>query len=74
MAKESKDSIVVEGKIVDALANANFTVRLDNGHTVLAYVCGKMRKNFIRVIAGDKVELEISPYDINKGRITKRLK
>ena len=68
------DVITVEGKILEALANAKFIVRLENGHTVMAYVCGKMRKNYIRVISGDKVEVEISPYDIDKGRITKRFK
>jgi translation initiation factor IF-1 len=68
------DVITVEGKVIEALANAKFMVRLENGHNVLAYVCGKMRKNYIRVIAGDKVEVEISPYDIDKGRITKRFK
>lgn len=70
----NKDVITVEGKVTEALANANFVVKLDNGHTVLSYVCGKMRKNFIKIIVGDKVEIEISPYDIDKGRITRRMK
>lgn len=72
MAKE--EIISVEGRITEAVANANFKVSLDNGHSVLAHVSGKMRKNFIRVIPGDKVEVELSPYDLTKGRITRRLR
>lgn len=68
------EAITVEGKIVTALANTQFTVELDNGHTVLAHISGKMRKNFIKVIPGDKVEVEISPYDLSKGRISRRLR
>lgn len=68
------ESVTVEGKIVTALANTQFTVELTNGHTVLAHISGKMRKNFIKVIPGDRVEVEISPYDLSKGRISRRLR
>lgn len=70
MAKE--ESIKTEGEITEALPNAVFRVKLDNGHVIMAHLCGKMRKNFIRVIPGDGVEVEISPYDLKKGRITRR--
>ena len=72
MAKE--ELIAVEGEIVEALPNAQFRVRLDNGHIVLAHVSGKMRMHFIRILPGDKVKLELSPYDLTKGRITYREK
>ena len=72
MAKE--EPIAVEGEIVEALPNAQFRVRLDNGHIVLAHVSGKMRMHFIRILPGDKVKLELSPYDLTKGRITYREK
>ena len=72
MAKE--ELIAVEGKIVEALPNAVFKVKLDNGHIVLAHVSGKMRMHFIRILPGDKVKLELSPYDLTKGRITYREK
>jgi translation initiation factor IF-1 len=72
MPKE--ELITSEGQIKEALANANFRVALTNGHEIIGYVCGKMRKNFIRVIPGDRVEVEISPYDLQKGRIIRRVK
>ncbi|MFH1768325.1 MAG: translation initiation factor IF-1 [Candidatus Omnitrophota bacterium] len=72
MAKE--ELIEVEGEIIDVLPNAMFRVKLDNGHVVLAHVRGKMRMHFIRILTGDKVKLELSPYDLNRGRITYRYK
>jgi translation initiation factor IF-1 len=72
MAKE--ELIETEGKIIEALPNAMFKVELENGHVVLAHVSGKMRMNFIRIIPGDKVKLELSPYDLSRGRITFRVK
>ena len=72
MAKE--DLIEVEGVIKEALPNAKFKVELDNGHEVLAHVSGKIRMNFIRILPGDRVKLELSPYDLTKGRITYRNK
>jgi len=63
-----------EGVITELLPNANFKVKLDNGHIVLAHTAGKMRKNRIRVLVGDKVQVEVSPYDLTKGRITFRFK
>ncbi len=72
MAKE--ELIEVEGEIVEALPNAMFRVKLENGHIVLAHVAGKMRMHFIRILPGDKVKLELSPYDLSRGRITYRLK
>jgi len=72
MAKE--DLIAVEGEIVEALPNAMFRVKLDNGHLVLAHVSGKMRMHFIRILPGDRVKLELSPYDLTRGRITYREK
>ena len=71
MAKEEA-SIEVQGKVVAALANTQFRVRLDNGHEIIAHISGKMRKNFIRILPGDTVTVAISPYDLNKGRITYR--
>lgn len=70
MAKE--EAVEVEGTVVEALANTQFRVELDNGHMVLAHVAGKMRKNFIRIVPGDRVVVEVSPYDFNRGRITFR--
>ena len=70
MPKE--EAIVVEGTVVEPLPNAMFRVELDNGHKVLAHVSGKMRKFFIRILPGDKVTVELSPYDLTKGRITYR--
>ena len=72
MPKE--DSIEVEGKIVDTLPNAMFKVELENGQVVLAYVSGKMRMHFIKILPGDRVTVELSPYDLTKGRITYRFK
>ncbi len=72
MAKE--ELIETEGKIIEALPNAMFKVELANGHVVLAHVSGKMRMNFIRILPGDKVKLELSPYDLTRGRITFRVK
>ncbi len=72
MAKE--ELIETEGKIIETLPNAMFRVELENGHVVLAHVSGKMRMNFIRILPGDKVKLELSPYDLSRGRITFRVK
>lgn len=72
MAKES--SIKVEGRVIEPLPNAMFKVELDNGHVVLAHISGKMRMHFIKILPGDKVTLELSPYDLNRGRITYRYK
>jgi translation initiation factor IF-1 len=72
MAKE--ESIQVEGKILEPLPNAMFRVELENGHKVLAHVSGKMRMHFIRILPGDKVTVELSPYDLTRGRITYRFK
>lgn len=68
----AEETITLDGKIVDTLPNAMFRVELENGHTVLAYLSGKMRKYYIRVLLGDKVKVEMSPYDLTKGRITYR--
>ncbi|MDP8289371.1 MAG: translation initiation factor IF-1 [Candidatus Susulua stagnicola] len=72
MAKE--ELIVAEGEIVEALPNAMFRVKLEGGHVILAHVSGKMRMHFIRILPGDKVKLELSPYDLSRGRITYREK
>lgn len=72
MAKE--DVIEVEGTVTETLPNAMFNVELENGHTILAHVSGKMRMHYIRILAGDKVTVELSPYDLTKGRITYRYK
>jgi len=72
MAKE--ELIEVEGKIVEALPNAQFRVELENGHIVLAHISGKIRMHFIRILPGDKVKVELSPYDLSRGRITYREK
>lgn len=72
MAKE--DVIEVEGTVKEPLPNAMFKVQLDNGHEVLAHISGKMRMHFIRILPGDKVKLEISPYDLSRGRIVYRSK
>jgi translation initiation factor IF-1 len=71
MAKE-ETTIEVQGKVTAALANTQFKVRLDTGHEVIAHISGKMRKNFIRILPGDTVTVEISAYDLSKGRITFR--
>ncbi|MGD0786236.1 MAG: translation initiation factor IF-1 [Sedimentisphaerales bacterium] len=67
-----KDAIIVEGKILEALPNAMFRVELQNGHVIVAHVSGKMRMHFIRILAGDTVTIEMSPYDLTKGRIILR--
>ena len=72
MAKE--DVIEVEGVVVDALPNTHFKVELENGHIILAHISGKLRMNYIRILPGDKVTVEISPYDLTRGRITWRKK
>ena len=72
MAKD--DVIEVEGKVVDTMPNAMCTVELENGHQILATVSGKIRKNYIRILAGDRVTVEMSPYDLTRGRITYRFK
>lgn len=72
MPKE--ETIQVEGKVIEPLPNALFKVELDNGHKVLAHVSGKMRMNFIRILPGDKVTVELSPYDLSRGRIIYRYK
>jgi len=68
------DLIEVEGTVVDSLPNAVFDVELENGHRVRAHISGKLRTNFIKILPGDKVKLELSPYDLDKGRITWRSK
>ena len=72
MSKE--DVIEIEGKVTETLPNAMFRVELENGHKVLAHISGRMRKNFIRILEGDRVLVELSPYDLNRGRITFRYK
>lgn len=72
MAKE--EAVEVEGTIVESLPNAMFRVELENGHKVLAHVSGKMRMNFIKILPGDKVKMELSPYDLTRGRIVYRVK
>jgi translation initiation factor IF-1 len=70
--RENPDAITLDGRVIDALPNAMFTIELENGHTVLSYLGGKMRKNYIRVLPGDRVTVELSPYDLTRGRITYR--
>jgi translation initiation factor IF-1 len=70
VAKE--EAITVEGKVVETLPNAMFRVELENGHRVLAHISGKMRMHFIKILVGDKVSVELSPYDLSRGRITYR--
>lgn len=70
MAKE--EAIEVEGRVTEALANTQFRVKLDSGHEVIAHIAGRMRRNFIRIIPGDRVKIEISPYDLGRGRIVYR--
>ena len=70
MAKE--DQIQLSGTVVDTLPNTMFRVELENGHVVMAHISGKMRKNYIRILTGDRVKVELSPYDLTKGRITFR--
>ena len=71
----SKDDVFeLEGRVVEALPNAMFQVKLENGHVILAHISGKLRMNFIRILPGDKVTVEMSPYDLTRGRITWRSK
>ncbi len=70
MAKE--DNFELEGEVIDTLPNTTFRVKLENGHIVTAHISGKMRKNYIRILTGDKVKVEMTPYDLTKGRITYR--
>lgn len=71
-ANPKDDKLILEGKIIEALPNTTFRVQLDNGHEVLAYLSGKMRKHYIRVLLGDNVRVELSPYDLTRGRIVYR--
>ncbi|WP_339338374.1 translation initiation factor IF-1 [uncultured Oceanicoccus sp.] len=70
MAKE--EQLEMEGEVIDTLPNTTFKVKLENGHEVIAHISGKMRKNYIRILTGDKVRVELTPYDLTKGRITYR--
>ncbi len=70
MAKD--DIIEFEGEVIDTLPNTLFKVRLENGHEIIAHISGKMRKHYIRILTGDKVKVEMTPYDLSKGRITDR--
>ena len=70
----AKDAIQVDGVVLESLPNAMFRVELENGHKVLAHISGKMRMHFIRILPGDKVKVELSPYDLTRGRITYRAK
>ena len=70
MAKE--DNIELEGLVIETLPNTTFKVKLENDHTITAHISGKMRKNYVRILTGDKVKVEMSPYDLSKGRITFR--
>ena len=72
MAKD--DVIEVDGKVIEVLPNATFKVELDNGHVVLCHIAGKMRMNYIKIMLGDKVKVELTPYSLDKGRITFRYK
>jgi translation initiation factor IF-1 len=71
---KKKDVIVMQGNILESLPNATFRVKLDNGHEIIAHISGKMRKNFIKLLPGDRVTVEVSIYDLNKGRIVRREK
>ena len=70
MAKE--DNIEFDGEVIETLPNTTFRVKLENGHTIIAHISGKMRKHYIRILTGDKVKVEMTPYDLTKGRITFR--
>ena len=70
----AKEVIELEGTVTESLPNAMFQVELENGHKVLAHISGKIRKNFIKILPGDKVKVELTPYDLTRGRITYRLK
>lgn len=69
-----KEVIKLTGKVLEALPNAQFKLELENGHTIIGHISGKMRKHYIRLVPGDSVEVELTPYDLTKGRITFRLK
>ena len=71
---DKKETIEVEGTVIESLPNANFRVELANGHKVLAHISGKMRRHYIRILPADKVLVELSPYDLTRGRITYRFK
>lgn len=71
---EKEEAIELEGEVVEALPNTMFKVELDNGHVVLAHISGKMRMHYIRILPGDRVKVELSPYDLSRGRITYRFK
>lgn len=74
MPREDKELVRLEGAVVESLPNTTFRVKLDNGHEILAHISGRMRVNYIRLIPGDKVVVEMSPYDLTKGRIVQRMK
>ncbi|MDH3681389.1 MAG: translation initiation factor IF-1 [Acidimicrobiia bacterium] len=74
MPKHKEDAIVLEGTVVESLPNAMFRVELENGHTVLGHISGKMRRHYIRILPGDRVQVELTPYDLTRGRITYRYK
>jgi translation initiation factor IF-1 len=74
MPKEDKELVRLEGIVEETLPSTTFKIKLDNGHTVLAHISGRMRVNYIRLIPGDRVVIEMSPYDLSKGRIVQRLK
>ncbi len=74
LAKPKEDAIVLEGTVVEPLPNAMFRVELENGHKVLAHISGKMRMHYIRILPGDRVQVELTPYDLSRGRITYRYK
>jgi len=72
MPKQKEDALIVEGTVTEALANTRFRVLMENGAEVLAYPCGRIRKNYIRIVPGDKVQVELSAYDLSNGRIVYR--
>jgi translation initiation factor IF-1 len=74
LPKPKEDAIVLEGTVVESLPNAMFKVELENGHPVLAHISGKMRMHYIRILPGDRVQVELTPYDLTRGRITYRYK
>jgi translation initiation factor IF-1 len=74
LTKAKEDTILVEGTVVEPLPNAMFRVELENGHKVLAHISGKMRMHYIRILPGDRVQVELTPYDLSRGRITYRYK
>ncbi|HBL08742.1 MAG TPA: translation initiation factor IF-1 [Acidimicrobiia bacterium] len=74
MTKSKEDAIVMEGTVLEPLPNAMFRVELENGHNVLAHISGKMRMHYIRILPGDRVQVELTPYDLQRGRITYRYK